>query len=67
MRKGVITVKKKGTFDQQKYIRMYMKSHYTRLTVLFSKEKEADMIDHLEQQSNKSEYVKQLIRSDMEQ
>ncbi len=56
---------KKSRFDQNAYIRNYQKENHYRLSVVFSKKYDSDLIDHLKTKQSKSEYVKKLIRSDM--
>ncbi len=56
--------RKKGTFDQSQYIQQFMREKYYRLQVLLNKETDADIIERLEEQENKSHYIKALIRQD---
>ena len=44
----------------------YIKNKMRRFTIQFHKENEADVIDHLERQENVTQYIKRLIRNDME-
>lgn len=60
-----MTIAKKKEFDQSRYIQDFMKSRYIRLQILLSKETDTDIIEKLNQQPNKSEYVKRLIRQDL--
>lgn len=47
------------------YQKRYVKDHYTNFTIVMSKEKDKDLIAHLQAKENKSEYIKELIRRDM--
>lgn len=44
----------------------YIKNHMRRFTIQFHKDNEADVIEHLEKQENVTQYIKGLIRADME-
>ena len=57
--------KKRSDFNQSRYIQRYIKERYIRLQILLNKETDADIIERLEKQKNKSEYIKGLIRADM--
>lgn len=57
---------KKG-FDQFRYINDYKKVHYRRFLIQLHKEKDADVIQKLEEVPNKSAYVKDLIREDLKE
>lgn len=61
----VMTIAKKKEFNQSRYIQDFMRSRYIRLQILLSKETDTDIIEKLNQQPNKSEYVKRLIRQDL--
>lgn len=56
--------KKRSDFNQSRYIQKYIKERYIRLQILLNKETDADIIERLEKEKNKSEYVKALIRAD---
>ena len=43
-----------------------IKNHTRRFTIQFHKDNEADVIEHLEAQENVTQYIKGLIRADME-
>lgn len=64
LQKGGGKIPKKQKFNQSKYIQGFIKERYLRLQILLSKEKDADIIERLNQEQNKSEYVKRLIRKD---
>lgn len=49
-------------FDQNKYVQAFMKERYIRLQVLLNKEADADIIETLDRQPNKSQFVKDCIR-----
>ena len=55
---------KKSQFDQAEYIREYHKENFTRVSVVLSKKYDRDIIDHLSGK-NKSQYIKALIRKDI--
>ncbi|MBR3311551.1 MAG: hypothetical protein IKG15_07010 [Solobacterium sp.] len=42
-----------------------MKDHYIRLRLNLHREKDVDIIRHLERQENKTGYIKGLIRKDI--
>lgn len=48
-----------------KYITNYIKTHSRRFELKLSKEKDVEIIAHLENQSNVNQYIKQLIVEDM--
>lgn len=56
---------KKSQFDQAEYIREYQKENFTRVSVVLSKKYDQDIIDHLSDK-NKSQYIKELIRKDIQ-
>lgn len=47
------------------YNREYQREAYQRLITKLSRKKDADIIRHLNQQENVTEYIKDLIRRDM--
>lgn len=57
--------------DRRNYMRSYMKKYkpykYRHLEVLLRMGKDDDLNDYLESLDNKSEYVRSLIRKDMEE
>lgn len=53
-------------FDQNKYVQQFMKERYIRLQVLLHKETDADIIEELNRQPNKSQFVKDCIRESQE-
>ena len=55
---------KSGLFDQSKYIQQFIKEKEVTKKVVFSKEKDADLLAWLEDKQF-SPYVKELIRKDM--
>lgn len=57
--------KKKEPFNQAEYIREYQKDFYYRVNVVLSRKYDKDLIDHLQTKKSKSDYIKQLIRNDM--
>lgn len=58
--------RKSQVFDKVAYDRQFYKDHYTRVSVILNKVKDADIIEHLEEQTSKSDYIKTLIRNDMD-
>ena len=53
-------------FDKAKYDMDYQKSHKTRMTLWFNNDKDADILEWLSGiNMNKSEYLRSLIRQDM--
>jgi len=56
--------KKKSDFNQSRYVQKFIKERYIRLQILLNKETDADIIERLEEEQNKSEYIKGLIRAD---
>jgi len=55
----------KKPFDQAEYIKAYQQAFRTRVSVILNRKYDADIIEHLERQPKKSEYIKKLIRADM--
>lgn len=60
-----IAKKKEIPFDKTAYDRQYQKDNFTRLVVPLHKEHDADIIQFLDEQENKSGYIKRLIRKDI--
>ena len=50
---------------QGEKLREWKKEHMFRLSIDLNREKDKPLIDKLEEQENKSEYVKTLIRRDI--
>ena len=50
---------------QIKHIQKYNKENYVTLRVPISRKYENDIIEHLNKQSSKSGYVKELIKKDL--
>ena len=63
MKKG----KKKITEDGQKYINEYTREHYKGITIRFRNNDEEDnkIYNHLQEQENKTGYIKKLVKKDM--
>lgn len=57
----------KPKFDKVAYDKEYHKKHHIRVAVILNKEYDADVIEHLNRQQSKSDYIKKLIRKDMDQ
>ncbi|KAB1642798.1 hypothetical protein [Adlercreutzia muris] len=55
-----------ATPAQTAAVAKYIKNHTRRFTIQFHKDNEADVIEHLEAQENVTQYIKGLIRADME-
>lgn len=53
--------KKKSIYDTN-----YIKNNCERFTINFNKVHDADIIEQLNKQENKRQYIRQLIRSDIE-
>lgn len=47
-------------------VNRYIKNKMRRFTIQFHRDNEADVIEHLEAQGNVTQYIKELIRADME-
>ena len=58
--------KKKAKFDRNKYNAEYTASHYVVRGFRFKPEEDKDVLDKLDEQKNKSQYIKRLIREDLE-
>lgn len=59
---------KASKLDRTAYIKDYIRQHHHRISVVLNREKDADIIEHLEKVEtgmSKSSYIKQLIRKDM--
>lgn len=57
---------KKFKQSRSNYIVDYQKQHYKKVDVRLNQETDSDIINHLETVGNKTDYIKQLIRQDME-
>lgn len=55
----------KSKFNQGVYINEYQKAHYKQYAFRFNIEKDYHIIDHLEQQQDKTSYIKRLIENDI--
>lgn len=58
--------KKSGNFDQLEYTKQYHKENHTRVSVVLSKKYDNDIIQKLDEQESKSNYIKTLIRADIQ-
>lgn len=47
------------------YQKRYVKAHYTNFTIVMKKGEDRELIAHLQTKKNKSEYIKELVRRDM--
>ena len=47
------------------YQKRYVKDHYTNFAVVMKKGEDKELIAHLQAKENKSEYIKELVRRDM--
>lgn len=56
----------KAKFDQAEYIKEYRRQYVTRVSVILNKKHDQDIIEHLETVPSKSEYIKGLIRDDID-
>ena len=52
-----------ATFNKSEYDREYIKQHVYKLTLYLHREKDADIINALEQKGSKSAFIKGLIRN----
>lgn len=48
------------------YQKQYVKTHYTNFTIVMKKGEDRKLIEHLKAKENKSEYIKDLVRRDLE-
>lgn len=53
-------------FDQAKYVDQYQRENIQRVAVKLNRVHDADILEHLEKQTNKQGYIKSLIRADIE-
>lgn len=53
--------------NRYQYQKAYVLNHYTLFTVVMNREKDKDLIAHLQTKKNKSEYIKELVRRDMDE
>ena len=51
--------------NRYQYQKAYVLNHYTPFTVVMNKAKDKELIAHLQAKKNKSEYLKELVRRDM--
>ncbi len=56
----------KKTFNQAAYVNEYKKKFYKQYAFRFSLKKDKAIIDHLEKQADKTNYIKSLIQRDIE-
>ncbi len=56
---------KESKQKQYKYIADYKKKNIRRILLEFRKDSEADLIQHLDSQPSKNDYIRKLIRNDM--
>lgn len=53
-------------FNQAKYVYEYQKNNTRQVALQLNKFHDADILEHLDKQSNKQGYIKALIRADIE-
>lgn len=53
-------------FNQAKYVYEYQKNNTRQVALQLNKLHDADILEHLDKQSNKQGYIKALIRADIE-
>ena len=53
-------------FNQTKYINDYIKNTYKRYTLKLRLDTDRNMIEYLDKQVNKNDYIKNLIQKDMD-
>lgn len=58
---------KKSQFDKSAYDQDYMKNNIKVVQIGLNRTHDADIINHLDKQPNKSGYIKTLIRKDINQ
>ena len=58
------TIEKK--FNQSEYIAEYVKENYKRFELRLNKKTEQDLIEHLDKQPNRNDYIRSLIKKDMQ-
>ena len=56
----------KKTFNQSASVNEYKKKIYKQYAIRFSLKKDQAIIDHLEKQADKTNYIKSLIQRDIE-
>ncbi|WP_072684413.1 hypothetical protein [Holdemania sp. Marseille-P2844] len=56
----------KKTFNQAAYVNEYKKKFYKQYAFRFSLKKDQAIINHLEKQTDKTNYIKSLIQRDIE-
>ena len=49
------------------YQKRYVKDHYTNFTIVMKKGEDRKLIEHLKAKENKSAYIKELVRRDMDE
>ena len=52
--------------QHNKAVIKHVKTHYKRIEFKLHTERQKDIIEHLEQQENKQQYITSLIKKDME-
>lgn len=52
--------------QHSKRVTKHLKEHYKQIKFNLHTERQKDIIEHLEQQENKKQYITDLIRKDME-
>ena len=57
---------KKKEFNKAEYDTKYHRENHTRVSVVLSKKYDQDIIEALQDKPSKSNYIKQLIREDLE-
>lgn len=58
-------MEKKTSKKKQEYCDRYHREQMTPIAFRFSNKNDKDILDHLSKQKNKSDYIRQLIRADM--
>lgn len=48
------------------YQKRYVKAHYTNFSIVMKKDEDKELIERLNAKENKSAYMKELIRKDLE-
>lgn len=59
-------MKKENRFNKTEYDTQYIRENITRVSVVLSKKYDSDIIEALQDKPSKSEYIKKLIREDLQ-
>ena len=59
--------KEKPKFDKDAYDKQYHKDYLSKISVYLHRDHDIDIIEFLKEKKSKSDYIKKLIRKDMDQ